>query len=362
MPLQALAERGVDVTCVFPVIRAAPEYSGERFRIEAVRLPRVLPILSYLWFFTRVWPLFLRLGRNVDWVVVEAADAFVFAPAILWAAVACRRPRFAIRETSVPVDTSSTHSQYHRISHHLSMLFSRYSAAVFAISPMRAKEICMKYRIPDVHVWPPSVDTGLFNPAKHGNARIRIRRSLGIGDRILLIHHGALTHERGLYELVQAIRIVHDERQDISLLFLGKGRAESKLRELVRSSGLDEMVIFHKPVPYNEVPEFIAAADIGVVPLPDHPQWRHQTPTKLLEYMAMGKPVIITDIAAHRSMLKDYKDAYFCKRGRPNEIAEAIMQWLRSKPKVRADYGKEIARSFSPAAIAGMLLETLEFD
>lgn len=117
------------------------------------------------------------------------------------------------------------------------------------------------------------------------------------------------------------------------------------------------MVIFHKAVPFEDVPQFIAAADFGVVPLPDQPQWRYQTPTKLLEYLSMGKPVIVTDIPAHRWILGNSSLAFFCKQGRPSEIAEAIFQCLGDRRPVEEFDGKQIAETFSPDVLTDAVLD-----
>lgn len=80
-PLQALAEKGVDVTCVFPVKRAAPENLIEHFRIEAVHLPRVLPILSYLWFL-RVFGHFFSSGGKMltGWLWKRPTHLYLLRP------------------------------------------------------------------------------------------------------------------------------------------------------------------------------------------------------------------------------------------------------------------------------------------
>lgn len=362
MPLQALSKKGVRVSCIFPVLRAVPDITSDNFRIDGIGLRRVVPIASYLWFFLKAYVLFLRRHQDADIVIVDATDAFLFAiPILLRATGLMSRPRFVVREASPPVEIEKTHSYYLPAIHHLSMIISRYSDTIFAISPMRREEMHRKYRIPDdkIGVWTSSVDTKLFDPAIYRTSRDTIRKELCPRDKYLLMYHGVLSQERGLSELVKAIGIVHRQRADVVLLLLGKGPDESSLKELVRSSGLSDVVIFHKAVAYSDVPQFIAAADIGLVPLPDHPQWRYQNPTKLLEYLAMAKPVVITDIPAHRWIVDDPRIAFFCKKGRSTEIAEAILRCLDSYGIAGEINKVETLDKFSPSAIADSLLKTL---
>ena len=358
MPLQAIARKGLDVRCIFPVIGNPPKAGYRNFRMEGVRV-RLLPIVSNLWFFLVAWTRFLRRYRDSDWIVLNADDVFLFFPILLLSALGLiRLPRLAVKENSSPVNIRSTHMYYQYVTHEFSLLLSRLSDVFFVVSPMRGEEIHRKYRIvkEKIHVWPSSIDLNLFNPTNYVRKRARIREMIGVENRLLLLHHGVFSEERGLFQLVNAMAIVYRKRPDISLLLLGKGRVELELRKLVKTSGLDRVVMFHEAVPYSEVPQFIAAADGGVVPLPDQPQWRYQCPTKLLEYLAMGKPVIITDIAAHRWIAQDFPAAFYCGKGRPDDIAAAILQWARTNASVRRHNGKELAAGFSSDTIGEMLL------
>jgi glycosyltransferase involved in cell wall biosynthesis len=232
-----------------------------------------------------------------------------------------------------------------------------FADAAFAITPLRADAIRRDFRIPEekIHVWPSSVSMELFNPNEHRTQGKTTKRNLGIATSQLLLYHGGFGHDRGLYELVRAMSLVRQKRKDIVLLLLGEGPAELRLRDLVQQLGLNETVLFHKSVHYGEVPRFIAAADAGIIPLPDQEQWRYQNPTKLLEYLAMEKPVILTDIPAHRLVVDDHKFAFFCRKGLPLDIAKAIIQYSRCKTIPTVDE-RVCVDAYSPEAIARRLL------
>ena len=363
--LETIADKGHDVTCIFPATKNALHVDHKNLKIHVVRIGRYLPIVSYLRFCLAAVPRLIKDHQDSDVVVLGVDVVPLLLPLLcLWRRVGQRhRSAFAVRETSPPAEIRSTHMYYLPVFRYLSLAISHLSDMVFVISPMRANEIVAKFRIPShqVRVWPSSVDTGLFNPRLYVSDRERIRKELGVQNSLLLIYHGDLSHERGLYELVEAIRIVREEREDVALLLLGKGQAKQRLQALARSSRMDDAIIFHGSVAHVEVPKFIAAADAGVVPLPDQRQWRQQVPIKLLEYLAMGKPVIVTDIPGHRWIVGDERFAFFCNRGRPAEIAEAIHKYLRAE-RISRESGtqetrrEEITARFSPDAIADGLL------
>jgi glycosyltransferase involved in cell wall biosynthesis len=304
----------------------------------------------------------VRGGRDAEVMIFEVDECPLAVPWLLQRLFMRRfRPILAVRDFT-PLDEFHGMQKFYRsLLRYISLLLSRFFDAVFVISPMLGQETRTKHGIsPDkIHVWPSSVDTDFFDPSKYGDDRDRIRKELGLADRFLLIHHGHLSEERGLYELLEATRIAHEEDRNIALLLLGKGPAKDGAKELVRSSKLDNVVIFHDPVPSEDVPRFIAAADAGVHPLPNQPQWLVQTPTKVLEYLSMRKPVIVTDIPANRWIVGNRPVAFFCGDGRPQEIAEAILRCVRARSSVPEAERCEIAARFSPDSLAQRLVEIL---
>jgi len=245
---------------------------------------------------------------------------------------------------------------------HISMLVSRFSDAIFAISSLRANEIATRFRVSRdrVYVWPSTVDIHLFDPKHYVEERAEVRKKLGIGDeQILLMYHGELSHERGLYQLIRSICLVRNHTDRVRLLLLGKGEAAQKLRELSNSLGLHDLVTFHDSVSQVLVPKFISAADAGIIPLPNHPQWRSQVPTKLLEYLAMKKPVIVTNIAGHRLIVGGRGFVYFCGQGRPDQIAEAVLRYVNAVRDTTFEGADKIVGRFSSDSIAYNVLRVL---
>ncbi|MGB9693454.1 MAG: glycosyltransferase, partial [Fervidobacterium sp.] len=135
-------------------------------------------------------------------------------------------------------------------------------------------------------------------------------------------------------------------------------RAFSVLRDFARQYDVIEYVMFHPPVPHSKVPEFIAMSDICIVPLPDLPQWRNQCPLKLLEYLAMNKPIIATDIPANRNVLGANKCVIYVRTANPNEIAKAIAYAYENRKMLKewASCGRAIVEEkYSWTKVAGNL-------
>jgi glycosyltransferase involved in cell wall biosynthesis len=94
--------------------------------------------------------------------------------------------------------------------------------------------------------------------------------------------------------------------------------------DLVQELNIQDSVIFHGNVRYQDVPSYIAMSDLPIVPLPDHPNWRNQCPLKLLEYLAMEKAAVLTDIPANREIVGKCECGIYTSSVDPEEIAQAI--------------------------------------
>lgn len=174
-----------------------------------------------------------------------------------------------------------------------------------------SKELC---------VWATGVDPNLFDPHRIGNFRTK----LGLHGRFVCMYHGVLSPNRGLQQAVHAIDIVRKSHPEVMLFLLGKGPARSELELHVRNLHLQDHVVIHPPVPFQEVPAHINSAQVGILPFPDLDWWNTSSPIKLNEYLAMGKPVIVTDIAAHRAVLCNEKFAFYVTNDSPTSIARGM--------------------------------------
>jgi len=86
-----------------------------------------------------------------------------------------------------------------------------------------------------------------------------------------------------------------NEKQTVKLIIVGEGDAFEDLLRLSEDYDLGGQLILTGKQPYEKIPEFIAAADICLLPAyPDETIMQDIVPIKLYEYMAMGKPVITT--------------------------------------------------------------------
>jgi len=145
-------------------------------------------------------------------------------------------------------------------------------------------------------VLPGGVDLRKFDPASTDAQRMRDKYGLGKDDLVLLFM-GWIYDFSGLQEAVLELARYRELRPDLKLLIVGEGDFYPTLKEIVRENHVQESVIFTGKVPYAEIPELLAAADIALLPAHDNEIMRNAVPIKIYEYLAMHKPTICTKLS-----------------------------------------------------------------
>jgi glycosyltransferase involved in cell wall biosynthesis len=188
--------------------------------------------------------------------------------------------------------------------------------------------ILAKYRIDPlwVGVVTSGVSTSLFDPSRFRDAGAQLRRQTNLAQKFVVLYHGTASARRGIIESVESMEIVKSRHNDVVLFLLVSGPAVATIRELVRKRGLDDNVMIQDAVDYADVPKYISMCDVGLVPLPNIPDWKDQCPLNLLEYLAMEKPVVLVDIPANRAIVGEAKCGIYVPAASPTEIARGILR------------------------------------
>ena len=136
------------------------------------------------------------------------------------------------------------------------------------------------------------IDNDKFNPQVNGSS---IRERYGIKkDDVLLFFMGWIYDFSGMKEVAESLSTTNSEK--IKLMIVGDGDLYKLLLKMKSERHLDGKLILTGKIPFNEVPEHIAAADICLLPAYKNEIMMNIVPIKIYEYMAMGKPVIATNL------------------------------------------------------------------
>jgi glycosyltransferase involved in cell wall biosynthesis len=180
---------------------------------------------------------------------------------------------------------------------------------------------------------PNGVDPELFSPNGGGQ---KIRAKLGIrDDELILLFVGVLDlahHYRRVDLLINSLKVLDDT--SAHLIIVGNGRRSKNYRELVVELGLTSRIHFLGKIPHHELPAIYAAADIFVLPS----VIQEAFPLVVLEAMACGKPVIVSNLPGVRSMVSDGKNGFLVQPGNLQDLVNKINILLAS-PDKRLKFG-----------------------
>ncbi len=147
----------------------------------------------------------------------------------------------------------------------------------------------------------------------------------------------------GVEYLLHAIRyLVNDlDRDDVSCLIIGKGDALPDLEDLAAKLGITDKIQFTGWIAPDDVPRYLSTVDICVDPDPSNPFNDGCTMIKMMEYMAMSKPIVAFDLPEHRVSAADA--AVYARPNDPTDLARKIAE-LMDDPARRcsmAEIGRE---------------------
>jgi colanic acid biosynthesis glycosyl transferase WcaI len=167
------------------------------------------------------------------------------------------------------------------------------------------------------------VDLERFDPTADGGSS---RRMLGWPDaRLSLAYVGTIGLAQGVGTLISAMEVLRDE--DVTLHLYGEGAERAELSARAVRAGLDR-VIFHEAVTIDRVPRVLAAADASVVLLKQGPLYEESLPTKLVEGLAAGRPVIVSAAGDSARIVLDGGAGYAAAPGDVDALVGAIRACL----------------------------------
>ncbi len=137
---------------------------------------------------------------------------------------------------------------------------------------------------------------------------------------------GGRGDHRGLTTAVQAMPLVVKEIPEAKLLLVGKGSIKSTLKEMVAQYSLENQVTFIDWVPFEQVPSYIAASSVCLVPHHSNPHTEATSPHKLFQYMLMRKPVIVSSCRPLKRVVEEIGSGVVFRAGDSEDLCRAILR------------------------------------
>lgn len=185
-----------------------------------------------------------------------------------------------------------------------------------------------------VELVPNGADAAMFDPAADGAA---FRQQHNLQGRFVVLYAGAHGMSNDLGVVLQAAALLQD-RPEIVLALVGDGKEKPTLMAQAQQMGLSN-VLFLPPVPKNEMPQALAAADVCLGILKPIPLYATVYPNKVFDYMAAGRAVILAMEGVIRQVVEGAGAGVYVPPGDPAALAQAI-RCLADDPAARQEMGR----------------------
>jgi len=169
-------------------------------------------------------------------------------------------------------------------------------------------------------------------------ARAKLRMSLDLEDRCVILFAGNLGLAQGLDHVLEAACRLRNEQPDVLFLLLGSGPVKERLEQEVARQGLQN-VRFLPRMPLAETAEHMSAADALLVPLLKHPICLGFLPSKMFDSMAAGRPVLLSVDGEARAILEAAQAGIYYPAEAADGLVDAIVQ-LKADPAAAARMGQ----------------------
>ena len=180
------------------------------------------------------------------------------------------------------------------------------------------------------------VPNGVNTPAFFGDgSAAAIRDRLGMTGRVVIGFVGWFRQWHRLDVLLDAFQERDLAGRGAALLLVGDGPETPRLRDFVEKHGLQDAVVFVGPQPHEAVPGHLAAFDIAVQPAANE----YCCPMKILEYMALGKPVVAPRQPNIEELVEDGEEALLFQPNDKASLGQALLD-LIEHPEQRRRLGQ----------------------
>jgi glycosyltransferase involved in cell wall biosynthesis len=190
---------------------------------------------------------------------------------------------------------------------------------------------------------PNGANTDLFRPQPQAGAALK--SELGLDDAFLVLYAGIHGIAQGLETIVEAARLLQDDAA-IHFLLVGEGPVKAKIVALTEQYGLAN-ICFHAEAPRTQMPAYLSAADVAVVPLRRFELFRGALPSKMFDAWAAGCPTLVSIEGEAQAVLEQSGAGRFVEPENPRALAEALGILAADRTACR-EMGKQ-GRSFVEA-------------
>ena len=253
----------------------------------------------------------LLVGLSGWWIARRKRVPFVFEVRDLWP------------ESLAAVGMGNADSPLHRTLGKIAGFLYRNSHHIVVVTAAFEEHLVKHWNVPrkKISVIENGVETDLFVP----QPATQLRRELGFEKKFVVSYIGTMGMAHGLETILASAAQLRDTNPEIQFLLLGEGADKDRILALARQRSLNN-VLFIDQQSREKIPAYICASDACVVLLKKTDLFKTVIPTKMLEFMACERPVILGVDGQARSILEEAGGGIVIEP----ENADALVNAVRS--------------------------------
>jgi glycosyltransferase involved in cell wall biosynthesis len=205
---------------------------------------------------------------------------------------------------------------------------------------------------------PNGAEVAMFDPAATGEL---FRQKLGLQDKYIALYAGAHGLSNDLGTLLEAAKQL-SKLPDLAIVLLGDGKEKPALQAQAAQMGLSN-IHFVPPVPKNEMPDALAAANACIAILKPIPLYETVYPNKVFDYMAAGRPIVLAMQGVIREVIEEAQAGIAVFPGDADALAAAI-RYLVEHPQEGSAMGlrgrRHVEHNFNRPTLADHMAHIME--
>jgi glycosyltransferase involved in cell wall biosynthesis len=168
---------------------------------------------------------------------------------------------------------------------------------------------------------------------------LELKASLGLEGKFIVTFAGTLGIAQGLWSIIHAAKLLR-HYDKIALLFIGDGPVKKNLIELAQELKLTN-TFFHPQVPITNITPYLNISDVLLVSLKNDVVFDTFIPSKMFDFMACGKPIILSVNGEARRIFEEAQAGIYVRPENFYELSNAIIE-LYENPELCCRCGESV--------------------
>jgi colanic acid biosynthesis glycosyl transferase WcaI len=279
-----------------------------------------------------------------DVVIATSPQLLVGLAGLCIATFKCAPFVFEVRdlwpESLVAVGAAGESSRLYRVLAKIAKLLYRRAHHIVVVTPAFRDALVRHWDVPTnkISVVMNGVDVTLFTP---GPTPIEVRKQFGLHEEFVVSFIGTIGNAHGVNTILEVAKFFSGDT-DIKFLLVGEGAEKDNLKLALEKTGLLNVIVADS-LPRESIPDLIRACDVCLVLLRKSEVFKTVIPTKMLEFLSCGRPVVLSVEGQASEILQAAEGGYAVQPEHAAALAAAI-QALRIRPERAEKLGKNGAQ------------------